>query len=83
MKDSLMLVLSTIAVTFTITAIVSAMYYKNWIKSYSSYVETTENLLEELEIMCEDDVLSWGDTICEGDNWSDYIDACRKIRIEK
>lgn len=83
MKNSLMLVLSTIAVTFTITAIAISMYYKDCIKSYSSYVETTENLLEDLETMCEDNGLSWGDTICEGDSWSDYVDACKKIRIEK
>lgn len=72
----LLLYILTIGLTTLTTYYVTTNTYKDYIKA-------TERLLEDLEIMCEDNDLLWGDTICEGDSWSDYVDACKKIRIEK
>lgn len=44
-------------------------------KAYQEYVRTSEELLWELERMCEQNGLPWGDTICEGCIWEDYNSA--------
>lgn len=76
MKRILIILLIEILATTTICSLIVTSHHRK-------YVEVTERLLEDLEIMCEDNNLPWGDTICEGDSWSDYVDACKKIRIEK
>lgn len=72
----LLLYILTIGLTTLTTYYITTSTYKNYIKS-------TEKLLEDLEIMCEDNGIPFGDTICEGDSWSDYIDACKEIRFVK
>ena len=42
---------------------------------YKEYIRTSEELLWELEEMCEQHDIPWGDTICETDQWSDYCEA--------
>lgn len=76
MKKILLFTLILGLATTTVCSIITTNLFRNYTKS-------AERLLEELEIICEDNNIPWGDTICEGDNWSDYVDACKKIRIEK
>lgn len=76
MNKHLKTVLIVVTIIYTLFTLVV-------IKTYQEYVYNTQRLLEEIEMVCEDNDLPWGDTICEGDNWSDYIDSCRKIRITK
>jgi hypothetical protein len=76
MKKILLFILIIGLATTATCSIITTNLYKNYAKS-------TEKLLEDLEIMCEGNDLPWGDTICEGDSWSDYVDACKKLRIEK
>lgn len=44
------------------------------------YYEATETLLEEIEILCDEWEVSLDDTLCEGDNWVEYIEAKRTVR---
>ena len=76
MKKILLILLIEALATTTICSVIVSMRHKD-------YVKTTEKLIEDIELLCEDNNISFGDTICEGDSWSDYIDACKKLRIEK
>jgi hypothetical protein len=48
---------------------------------YEDYIRTSEELLWELEEMCEQHDIHWGDTVCEGDTWSDYCDARKALGL--
>lgn len=63
-------------ITTSVCCIITTELYRN-------YVDVTEELLKEVEEMCEYHDLEWGDTICETDLWEDYTDACKAIRINK
>jgi hypothetical protein len=76
MKKILLYVLILGLSTTAFCSIVTTNLYKN-------YTKATEKLLEEIEIMCDYHNLDWGDTICEGDAWCNYVEACEKIRIIK
>lgn len=57
-------------------AIVSIIGANIYVKSlYEDYIRTSEELLWELEEMCESHDIPWGDTICETDVWEDYCEA--------
>lgn len=49
------------------------------LKAYDYYVYTSQELLWEIEAICEENGIHWSDTICEGDNWSDYNDARKAL----
>lgn len=53
------------------------------IKAYDYYVYTSQELLWEIEALCEENDIPWGDIICEGDNWSDYTDARRALGLKE
>ena len=54
-----------------------------YVKSlYENYIRTSEELLWEIEEMCEQHDIPWGDTVCEGDNWSNYCDARKALGLE-
>ena len=61
----------SIATTYFITSTIEQ-------KKYNKYIFASEMLLWEIEEFNEDNNLYWGDTICEGDAWSDY----NEVRIE-
>lgn len=62
-----------IIAVIAIACIIGANIY---VKSlYEDYIRTSEELLWELEEMCEQNDLPWGDTICETDQWTDYCEA--------
>ena len=48
-------------------------------KLVREYVKTTDKLLEEIEMMMDDNGIPFGDTICEGDTWSDYVELRNKL----
>jgi hypothetical protein len=48
---------------------------------YEDYIRTSEELLWELEEMCEYHNIDWGDTVCEGDNWSNYCEARKALGL--
>lgn len=53
-----------------------------YVKSlYEEYIRTSEKLLWELEEMCEQHDIPWGDTICETDHWSDYCEARKNLGL--
>lgn len=68
-----------IIVAIAIVGIISANIY---VKSlYEDYIRTSEELLWELEEMCEQHDIPWGDTVCEGDNWSNYCEARKALGL--
>lgn len=59
-----------------IIASIGAMLYSTSVeKKYQEYIRTSEELLMDLERICEINDIPWGDTICEGDSWEDYTNA--------
>lgn len=35
----------------------------------------------EIEEMCDYHDIPWGDTVCEGDNWSNYCEARKALGL--
>lgn len=58
-----------------IGAIVTNICYNNKIKLYNQYIETTEQLLNEI-----DSVHNICDTVCETDIYEEYMDLYNKIK---
>lgn len=69
------LVVITIIVSILLTSCVTATHL------YEQYIKTSEELLWELEELCEQHDIPWGDTVCEGDNWSNYIEARHNLGL--
>lgn len=68
-----------IITAIVVVGIISANIY---VKSlYENYIRTSEELLWELEEMCESHDIDWGDTVCEGDVWENYIDARKALGL--
>ena len=65
-------ILPILAIAISIAAM---MYSTSVERKYQEYINTSEALLRDLEELCEINDIPWGDTICEGDSWSDYTDA--------
>lgn len=64
-----------VVVVSVITAIITSINnYK-----LTQYYNATESLLEEMDILCEEWDVPLGDTVCEGDNWCNYVDAKRMV----
>ena len=55
--------------------LVSNIYFNKQIKLYNQYIETTEQLLNEI-----DSVHNICDTICETDIYEDYMDLYNKLK---
>jgi alpha-N-acetylglucosamine transferase len=68
-------VLLFVTIGILIGAVVTTIYYNNKIKLYNQYVETTEQLLNEI-----DSVHNICDTICESDIYADYVELYEKIK---
>lgn len=65
----------TISILAIVASIIAMLYSTSVAKKYQEYIRTSEELLMDLEEICEINDIPWGDTICEGDSWSDYTDA--------
>ena len=72
-------IISTVILFMTvgilIGILVTQIYYNNKIKLYNQYIETTEQLLDEI-----DSVHNICDTVCETDIYEDYIDLYNKLK---
>lgn len=64
-----------ITVGIIIGILVSNMYFNKQIKLYNQYIETTEQLLNEI-----DSVHNICDTVCEGDTYEEYMDLYNKLK---
>lgn len=51
-------------------------------KAYEEYLKATDELLWEIEEMCEYHGINWGDTICEGNNWDSFCEVRSLIGLE-
>lgn len=53
-----------------------------YVKSlYEEYIRTSEELLMEVEEMCDYHDIPWGDTVCEGNTWEEYCDARKALGL--
>lgn len=69
-----------IIATIVVAGIIGANIY---VKSlYEDYIRTSEELLWELEEMCEQHDIPWGDTVCEGDAWDEYCEARKNLGLD-
>lgn len=66
---------NAISVIAILASIIAIGYSASVQKNYKEYVRTSEELLWELEEICEQHDIPWGDTICEGCIWEDYNSA--------
>lgn len=72
-----------ILITAVVFAVVGIMGCNIYVKSlYKEYIRTSEELLWELEEMCESHGLDWGDTVCEGDVWDEYCEARKNLGLD-
>lgn len=72
-----------ISIIAILASIIAIGYSASVQKYYKEYVRTSEELLWELEEICEQHGIHWGDTICEGYAWEEYTDARINIGLEK
>lgn len=68
MKKFISITLVVIALVSSASAIISTVRYER-------YVSASQELLWDLEEICESHDIDWGDTICEGDSWANYCEA--------
>ena len=72
-------IISTIVLFTTvgilIGVLVTQLYYNKKIKLYNQYIETTEQLLNEI-----DSVHNICDTVCETDIYEDYMNLYNKLK---
>ena len=69
-----------IIAAIAVAGIIGANIY---VKSlYEDYIRTSEELLWELEEMCEQHDIPWGDTVCETDMWEDYCEARKNLGLD-
>jgi hypothetical protein len=62
-----------IIAAIAVAGIIGANIY---VKSlYEEYIRTSEELLMEIEEMCDYHDIPWGDTVCEGNTWEEYCEA--------
>ncbi len=64
-----------VTVGILIGVLVTQIYYNKQIKLYNQYIETTEQLLNEI-----DSIHNICDTICEGDTYEAYMDLYNKLK---
>lgn len=64
-----------VTVGILIGILISNIYFNKQIKLYNQYIETTEQLLNEI-----DSIHNICDTICEGDTYEDYMNLYNKLK---
>ena len=69
------LCLTSALATCAITVCALNNIYHEKFKAYEEYVKASDALLHEVERTNLDWGLYWGDTICEGDTWCEFLDA--------
>lgn len=75
MKKFVSILLVTMICISLVSAIVTVLRYEK-------YVKTSQELLWDLEALCEAHDIDWGDTICEGDSWDNYCDARKDLGMD-
>jgi hypothetical protein len=68
-----------IVATIAVAGIFGANIYVKHL--YDEYIRTSEELLMEIEEMCDYHGCPWGDTVCEGDNWYNYCEARKALGL--
>jgi hypothetical protein len=69
-----------IIAAIAVAGIIGANIY---VKSlYEEYIRTSEELLWEIEEMCEYHGCPWGDTVCEGNTWEEYCEARKALGLK-
>ena len=74
---------NVISVIAILASIIAIGYSASVQKNYKEYVRASEELLWELEEICEQHDIPWGDTICEGGAWEEYTNARINIGLEE
>jgi hypothetical protein len=69
------ILISVAFITFGVAK--DVLYHK-----YENYIKTSEELLWEIEEMCEYHNIDWGDTVCESDVWCDFCDAREALGLD-
>lgn len=64
-----------VTVGILIGVLITQIYYNKQINLYNQYIETTEQLLNEI-----DSVHNICDTVCEGDTYEDYMNLYNKLK---
>jgi hypothetical protein len=68
-----------IIAAIAVAGIIGANIY---VKSlYEEYIRTSEELLMEIEEMCDYHDIPWGDTVCEGNTWEEYCEAREALSL--
>lgn len=49
---------------------------------FVKYIIATDELLWEIEEMCEYHNINWGDTVCEGNNWDNFCEIRSLVGLE-
>lgn len=49
---------------------------------YEDYIKASEELLWDLEAICEANGIDWGDTVCEGDSWDNFCAIRERLGLE-
>jgi hypothetical protein len=71
----------TAFVASVVTVLVCNARHEKKVRLYENYIHTSEELLYEVEEMCNYHNIDWGDTVCEGWNWSNYCDAREELGL--
>lgn len=71
----------TALVASAVTTLVCNARQEEKVRMYENYIKTSEELLMEIEEMCDYHRLNWGDTICEGNSWCNYCDARKALGL--
>lgn len=69
------ILISVALITFGVAK--DVLYHK-----YENYIKTSEELLWEIEEMCEYHNIDWGDTVCEGNALDEYNTARESLGLK-
>lgn len=82
MKKYIILLISVV-ITAGITYFITSNIVEEKSKDvFVEYIKATDELLWELEEMCEYHGIHWGDTVCEGENWSNFCETRSIVGLE-
>jgi uncharacterized ion transporter superfamily protein YfcC len=82
MKKYIILLISVV-ITAVITYIITSNSVEEKSKDvFVEYIKATDELLWEIEEMCNYHNIDWGDTVCEGDNWDNFCEIRSLVGLE-
>lgn len=82
MKKYIILLISVV-ITAGITYFITSNIVEEKSKDvFVEYIKATDELLWEIEEMCEYHGIDWGDTVCEGNNWDNFCETRSLVGLE-